>query len=191
MTNVASRVALLLILGVAPACSSPQRQGSADFRPQARALVARYVERDTSGLSAAADSLMEPGCLHDYGQDEISPTSSVELLAAMTRGDTVEIPVLYRTLGHLDDQSIGSRRITKFRPEVRVDTTRLLVVAKSDGAPQIVCPTFLPTNRLGISFLDSWLQWLDTQSRTERLKLTAHVGVCDFSPVRCSLSAIR
>jgi hypothetical protein len=24
-----------------------------------------------------------------------------------------------------------------------------------------------------------------------RLKLTAHVGVFDFSPVRCSLSAIR
>jgi len=25
----------------------------------------------------------------------------------------------------------------------------------------------------------------------KRLKLTAHVGVFDFSPVRCSLSAVR
>ncbi len=30
-----------------------------------------------------------------------------------------------------------------------------------------------------------------TAPSNKRLKLTAHLGVIDFSPVRCSLSAIR
>jgi hypothetical protein len=131
----------------------------------AEALVRQYVALDTSGQNNLADSTLLPNCEHDLGADFIAPVVRVTFLPAGDRGDTVEVPVVYETLGYLADQSLwdktGARtRVSAFRPNFKIDTTRFLVVARS-----IVCPNFLAANRHGLQYLRDWIPTLDSMSK--------------------------
>jgi hypothetical protein len=98
------------------------------------------------------------------------------MLAASRRGDIVIVPVIYRVVGSIYDQSEGGTRRYQFTPNLSMDTTWFLVV-KRHGRLAIACPTYLSSDRIGLSRLGDMVRLFDDSSASRwraALKNAAH-----------------